>query len=99
MSLSMYFQPKPAEPPPVEYVGSLKYVVRDKWFDGERRAGRECSKSDLPYLLGIADGGGPAAADAAKLAEAIREHGIVAVWIGNPEDAPYGLSPEDEGGT
>jgi hypothetical protein len=89
VSLSLYCQPKPAEKPPVESLGGLKYVVRDRWFDGERRCGRDCDKSDLPYLLGIADGGGQGAEDAGRLAELIREHGTVAVWIGDPDDAPY----------
>jgi hypothetical protein len=89
MSMSMYFQPKPAEKPAVEYIGDLKYTVRDRWFGGERRIGRECTAVDLPYLDGIGDTGGDVGAAARELAAAIRKHGTVSVWIGDESDAPY----------
>lgn len=88
----MYYQPKPAEQPPVGDLGDLKYTVRDRWFGGERRAGRELTPADLDYLRGIADAGGDTGKAALELAEAIHAHGTVAVWIGDADDAPYGVS-------
>jgi hypothetical protein len=90
----MYYQPKPAEQPPVQYIGDLKYTVRERWFGGERKASREATAADLPYLDGIGDTGGDTGAAARELAAAIREHGTVAVWIGDMEDAPYGAPPD-----
>lgn len=91
----MYFQPRPANPPPIEYATDLKYTVRDRWFGGERRAGRELTADELPYLQGIIDCGGDAGVIAGEIAAAIREHGTVAVWIGEAEDSPYG-APADQ---
>lgn len=84
MSRSLYWRPAPKDPPPgAQLPDDLMFALRKRaerdW--GLLSGGIPLDKADIPYLEGLADGGGEELAEGAnELIAAIREHGAVEVW-------------------
>lgn len=82
MSTTLYWRPAPKNrPEPEDLPQELKTrLARRYWgHDGSLRSeALEFSRTDIPYLEGLADGG---VAGASELATAIEQHGCIEVWI------------------
>lgn len=90
MSFGLFYQLIPEKTPPItELPHQLKSVISRRWWDHDgtlRGEALPVTASNLSYFDGLADAG---ISGAAEIAQAVREHGRVNIWIGEISDSPF----------
>lgn len=81
MSSSLYWRPIPKEPKDYN-IGSLKYIFREGYFDGEEKSGT-LSTNDIPFVKGIKSGSSDKGVikDCQRLIAAIEKHGEIEIYF------------------